>query len=115
MSGILQFVTLPIQKIVSTTTLQPTGALSSQQQLQQENNDLRTQLAHMQEVQKDNQALHDQFLITNPQSQKLLPADVVGIQQNALFIDKGESDNVYTGEVVVVKNNLETCNPTKKQ
>lgn len=80
--------------------------LTSSQQLQKDNSELRTQLAQMQGMQQDNQALHDQFVISNPSSQKLLPAHVIGIQQSALFIDKGEDDNVHSGQVVVVKNNL---------
>lgn len=78
----------------------------SQQQLLQENNQLRVQLADMQEVEKDNQALHDQFQTTTPAPKNLLPADVIGLQQNALLIDKGIVDSVHLGDVIVVKDNL---------
>lgn len=84
----------------------PTETPLSEQQLQTENNQLHTQLVQMQEIQKDNQALHDQFVTSNPAPQKLLPADVIGEQQNSLVIDKGELDGVHTGDVVVFKNNL---------
>ena len=106
MTAGLQTVTLPIQKWVFQSSPKFDTTLTSQQQLQQENNQLRSQLAQMQELQKDNQALHDQFQSATPAPQKLLPAEVVGAQQNALLIDKGDQDNVHVGNVVVVKDNL---------
>ena len=87
-------------------TIKPTGTITSQEQLQQENNQLRTELAQMQELKKDNQALHDQFQTTTPAPQKLLPAGVIGIQQNYFLIDKGSSDGIRQGDVIVVKDNL---------
>jgi len=102
----LQIITLPIQEWAFGMTLKPTGTLTPQEQLQQENNQLRVALAQMQELQKDNQALHDQFQTTTPAPQKLLPAEVVGLQQTYILIDKGSSDGLHIGDVVVVKNNL---------
>jgi rod shape-determining protein MreC len=106
LTAVLQTVTLPLQQWTVGMTLKPTGTLTPQEQLQQENNQLRSELAQMQELKKDNQALHDQFQITTPTPQKLLPAGVMGIQQNYLLIDKGSSEGVHSGDVVVVKNNL---------
>lgn len=100
----LQFITLPIQKW--TFGSQSQEMLTPQQQLQQENNQLRAQLAKMQEIARDNQALHDQFQTTNPSPQQLLPADIIGMQQNTMIIDKGNQDKVHAGDVVVVKDNL---------
>lgn len=105
LTSFLQTVTLPVQRWAFTKAA-PTPAMTSLQKLQQENDQLRTQLAQMQEIQKDNQALQDQFHTSTPAPQKLLPAQIVGTPQNGLLIDKGEQDNVHIGEVVVVKNNL---------
>jgi len=102
----LQMITLPIQQWTFGIRSKPTDIPASQQQLQEENSQLRVQLAQMQEVQKDNQALHDQFQTTTPTPQKLLPANVVGTQQNALLIDKGDQDAIHKGDVVVYKNNI---------
>src|SRR6185503_17752430 len=101
----LQTITLPIQQWIFGLSATPTGTLTPGQQLQQENNQLRTELAQMQELKKDNQALHDQFQTTTPSPQKLLPAAVIGAQQTYLIIDKGTSDGLHLGDVVVVKNN----------
>jgi len=106
MQAALQTITLPIQQWAFVASVKPTGTLTPQQQLQQENNQLRVQLAQMQEIKKDDQALHDQFQTTTPASQKLLPADVIGLQQNSLLIDKGAADKLHVGNVVVSKNNL---------
>ena len=105
LTNVLQIITLPIQKWAFIVSTKPV-VLTPQQQLQQENNQLRARLAQMQEIQKDNQALHDQFLITSPPPQQLLPADIIGTQQNALLIDKGTADHVRVGNIVVVKNNI---------
>ncbi len=106
MTAALQTITLPIQQWVFMASVKPTGTLTPQQQLQQENNQLRAQLAQMQEIKKDDQALHDQFQTTSPAPQKLLPADVIGFQQNSLLIDKGAVEALHDGDVVVFKNNL---------
>lgn len=87
-------------------TVKPEGILTSQQQLEQENNQLHIQLTQMQEIQKDNQALHDQFRTSRPAPQALLPADVVGIQQTSIVIDKGAQDGIQVGNIVVAKDNL---------
>lgn len=106
MTAGLQIVTLPVQRWVFMTNSQRNGTTSSVQQLEQENSQLHMQLAQMEEIQSDNQALHDQFQTTTPAPQHLLPADVVGLQQNTLLIDKGQSDNVHVGDVIIFKNNL---------
>ncbi len=105
LTEVLQFFTLPIQKLTYAASSQ-TIDLTPMQKLEQENNQLRMQLSQMQELQKDNQALHDQFKVNSPASKTLLPADIVGMQQNALLIDKGEQDSVQVGDVVVVNDNL---------
>jgi rod shape-determining protein MreC len=102
----LQTVTLPLQQWTFMSIIRPSSDNTSQQQLQDENNHLRTQLAQMQELEKDNQALHDQFATTSPTPQKLLPADVIGIQGSSLFIDKGSLDNLHNGGVVIYMNNV---------
>jgi rod shape-determining protein MreC len=102
----LQTITVPIQQWAFGMTLKPTGMQTPQEQLQQENNQLRIELAQMQEMKKDNQALHDQFKTTTPAPQKLLPAGVIGVQPTYILVDKGSSDGIHLGDVVVVKDNL---------
>jgi cell shape-determining protein MreC len=106
LTAALQTITLPMQQWAFMASIKPTGTLTPQQQLQQENNQLLTQLAQLQEIKKDNQALHDQFQTATPAPQKLLPADVIGSQQNALLINKGSADTLQVGDVVLVKDNL---------
>jgi rod shape-determining protein MreC len=100
--GALQIITLPVQRWTFVTASPTTPP----QQLQEENKQLTAQLAKMQEIEKDNKALHDQFQTSNPSPQKLLPADVIGLQPNAILIDKGEADKVHVGNVVVIKDTL---------
>lgn len=86
--------------------MQKSAPLTPQEQIQKENNDLRMQLAKMQETARDNKALHDQFQTTNPSPRKLIAAAVIGRRQDELFIDKGDQDGIHAGDVVVVKDNL---------
>ena len=60
----------------------------------------------MQEIERDNKALHDQFKTSNPQPKKLVVAEVIGRKSDELFIDKGSSDAIKVGDVVVIKDNL---------
>ena len=106
LSAALQMITLPIQEWAFNISVKPSGTLTPQEQLQQENNQLRIELAQMQDIKKDNQALHDQFKTTTPAPQKLFPADVIGMQQTSLLINKGSSDSLRLGDVVVYKSNL---------
>ncbi len=74
--------------------------------LKAENISLTAQLIKQTELQRENQALKDQFQATNPDPRKLLPANVIGVFNDQMIIDKGISDGVKTGFVLVVKDNL---------
>jgi rod shape-determining protein MreC len=102
----LQLVTLPLQKW-SYTTFSPTpGEQTVQDKLQDENTNLKLQLAKMKEFENDNKALRDQFAKTSPAPKNLVPAAVVGLSDTTMMIDKGEADSIKIGEVAIVKNNL---------
>jgi rod shape-determining protein MreC len=107
LNGTLQSITLPLQRWTFSSLSQPTSRqLSSQQELQQENDGLRMQLAQMQEIQNDNKALHDQFQITTPAPKSLVPASIVGVRDDTMLLDKGSADNIKQDDIVVVKENL---------
>ncbi|MGH7204307.1 MAG: rod shape-determining protein MreC [Candidatus Levyibacteriota bacterium] len=107
LTGVLQSITVPLQRWTFTSLSQPVPPqLSSPEQLQQENNDLRAQLAHMQEIENDNKALHDQFQITSPAPKNLIPANIIGMHDDMMFLDKGSADNMKQNAIVVFKENL---------
>lgn len=107
LSGALQTLMLPVQRwTFSSATPHVSKEQTSQEKLQQENSDLRTQLAQMHEIQEDNKALHDQFEIASPAPKTLLPARIVGMHDDALLIDKGADEGLHVGDIVVVKDNL---------
>ncbi|MGI8420150.1 MAG: rod shape-determining protein MreC [Candidatus Levyibacteriota bacterium] len=107
LTGALQSIILPLQRWTFTSVTQPVPTqLPSQQQLQQENNVLRTQLAHMQEIENDNKALHDQFRITTPAPKSLVPANIIGMNDDMMLLDKGSADNMKQNAIVVFKENL---------
>lgn len=74
--------------------------------LRDENTALRTQLVKMQELERDNSALRNQFQTANPESRNLLPATVIGMNANEITIDKGSEDAVQKGDIIVLKDNL---------
>jgi len=106
----------PLQKKIFITQ---NSNFSSMDKLKQENMQLRIQLAQMNLVLKDNQALKDQFNLNsqfNPPgySSQLLPAAIVSMPEFlpglnkplACILDKGSKAQAYIGQPVVIKNIL---------
>ena len=104
--GFLEFLTLPLQKLTFNTFHVKKDAPTELEKLREENNKLLIGLAKQKELEKENQALRDQFRTENPTSSKLLPAQVVGVADDEIILDKGKSDGVREGDAVVVKDNL---------
>lgn len=115
-TGFLQTIVLPIQKSsFSFFHIFIKGDTGSELEgLKKENRDLLTQLAKMKALEKDNQALRDQFAVTNPSQKKLLPAYIVGMPAllpgaspvDEIIIDKGSKDSVEAGNSIIFKDNL---------
>jgi cell shape-determining protein MreC len=111
-TGFLQSLTIPIQRYSQNAFNQTDGGYSTS--LQKENTDLRTQLVKLKALEKDNQALRDQFKITNPSPQKLLPAYIISAHSSlpgsteidTVHIDKGSMDNVRVGNKVIYTDNV---------
>lgn len=84
------------------------------QKLKEENLSLLSQLTRYKEQDKEIQALRDQFAMTTPDSQSLLPAQIIGFRSfipgvslpDQIIIAKGKKDGVKNGSAVVYKNNL---------
>lgn len=74
--------------------------------LKEENRILLEKIVDQQELQKENNALKDQFKTTYPKSQNLIPAKIIGRQNQNLVLDKGSKDNIKVGQAVVFGNNL---------
>lgn len=105
-AGFLQHITVPIQRTVFGSIHKRSVNKSEVEQLKDENNRLSAELAKQKEVEKENKALRDQFQTTAISSQKLLPAKIVGMENDVIIIDKGEQEGVKVGNPIVVKNNL---------
>jgi rod shape-determining protein MreC len=111
-TGVLQTIILPIQR--SSFVLFHRDDKSELAKLKNENRDLRIQLVKVAALEKDNQALRDQFAQTNPPSEILLSAFVVGMPTflpgaslvDEVIIDRGSDDKVQLGSIVVFKDNL---------
>src|SRR5882724_1088890 len=104
-NGFFEQITVPIQRFTF-ILFHRTDTQSTEAKLRAENRQLLTLLAKEKEIEKENQALHDQFQTTTPSPKQLLPADVVGMNSNTLIIACGISDGVKNGDIVVVKDNL---------
>lgn len=82
--------------------------------LKKENRALLKDIIDQKKLEKENQALKDQFQLAFPKAQRLLPAKIIGAPSfipgasspENLIIDKGLKDNVYLGLAVVFKDNL---------
>ncbi len=112
--GIVQLGTLPIQRGVHSAFWGISPHNKSQDQLVDENKKLQTQLVQMEELKKENAALHDQFDSIETVKYEQLPARIVGTKgfipgislPTELIIDRGSSENVAVGNALVYKNNL---------
>ncbi len=115
LSLILDKITIPIQDVMHSVGIFSFSNQNSEiNKLKSENISLATQLVKDENIQKDNQALRDQFIATRVNAQSLLPAKVLGDPTlipgittiDSLVIDKGTIDNVKVGNIVIYKDNL---------
>jgi rod shape-determining protein MreC len=79
--------------------------------LRKENSHLRSKLAVVQQMQKDNVALRSQFEEGIVDSNSLLLSDVIGFQGGVLnpemlIVNKGIRDQVQKGQPVIIENNI---------
>lgn len=115
-TGFFELAMIPVQR--STLGLFQSfgskGVTSTLAKLQEENNTLIGELAKEKELEKENQALRDQFHTDKPSPQTLLPAHVIGMASfvpgdtslDEIVIDKGKKDGLHVGSVLVYKNNV---------
>lgn len=110
--GAIQFLFLPVQKIVYTAY----GATNNnpESKVVEENKRLQVELSQKKELEREVQALRDQFAVTTISTQELIPAQVVGLEAfipgvstpERIIIDKGSVNGVIPGQIVVVKDIL---------
>lgn len=107
--SILEKITAPMQRIsfdIFTNTDAP--------KLKEENLALNKKIIDQQKLVEENNALKDQFQTTNPKSQNLMPAKIIGAPNfipglssvEYFILDKGREDGVKMGQAVVFKDNL---------
>jgi rod shape-determining protein MreC len=90
------------------------GSSSQVQELKAQNITLTQKLIDQNKLVADNKALRDQFQTQNPKSSDLLEADIIGAPAfipgvsvpETLILDRGESDGIKVGQVVVYEDNL---------
>lgn len=115
-SSVLQKIITPFQSttydLFNSVTL--FGENSKLKKLETENLALTSMLSDQKKLERENSALSDQFQVSSPNSDTLLPANIVGAPSfipgvsapEIFIIDKGAQDGVKVGEAVVYKNNL---------
>lgn len=82
--------------------------------LKEENNKLQKQLVEKQILEKENNALRDQFKTVYPKNNFLLPAKIVGspgfipgkTQPENFILDRGSKDEIKIGQAVIFQDNL---------
>lgn len=115
-SSLVQAVFAPITAISYNLVSKATNILYSPKfkSLQEENSALVKKLVDQAKLQADNKALRDQFQVSNPKSQSLLEADIVGAPSfvpgfstpQVLILDRGKNDGVKVGQAVLFKESL---------
>lgn len=114
-TGAFELLMLPAQRSLHSIFGGMTHGLGSRQQkLQNEYRKLKEQLSKQKSLENEVKALRDQFQTAQIPIKSLLPATIVGTkglipgisQPSELIIDKGTSDSVESGYVVIYENNL---------
>lgn len=83
-------------------------------ELEGKNLELLSRIADFEKLQKENQALSDQFQTSYPRSIQLLKAEIIGapgfvpgvLLPTNLILNKGSKDGLKVGQAVVIENNL---------
>jgi len=112
-NGFFELLTVPIQRLTFDVLHNKTN-LKTENKLREENAKLLGQLVKQKDLERENQALRDQFQTAKPPSKKLLPVNVIGLVSfvpgsspvDEIIVDRGESDGVKTGDIAVFKDNL---------
>lgn len=112
--GVVQLGILPVQRAVHISFWNLTVKQTTEEQLMDENKQLRSQLVSMDELKKENAALHDQFDSTETSIYEQIPTHIVGTKgfvpgislPSQFILDKGEKEGIRKGNAVVYKNNL---------
>ncbi len=105
---------VPLQRIMFSLGQLPYETPSEEvKRLREETLDLQSELTKKELIEKDNQAFRDQFETKDIDTQKLLPAMVIGTnarvpgtEPTQITIDKGENAGVRKGMSVIYKNFL---------
>lgn len=112
--GYIDTFSKPLRGGIFTVFAATGGETSEVERLQEEIHALKNQVASLKEQDKEIRALRDQFAVTSPSSQELLPTQIVGFKSylpgfnlpEQLIINRGERDGVKKDAVVIYKNNL---------
>lgn len=102
--GLFESAFLPIERVLHAKSV---GKMTEVDNLKQQNAQLTAQLAKDKQSEKEMAALKDQFAFSQATSRTLLPSHIVGTRDGDTYVlDKGESDGVKKGSIVVVKDIL---------
>ena len=112
--GYVQRGALPLQRAIHISFWNLTNKNPQEQQLIDENRKLREQLVTMQELKRENEALHDQFESTEVAKYEQIPSRIVGTNgfipgvslASQFILDKGEREGVVKGNAVIYGNNM---------
>lgn len=103
--SVFESVTVPLQRTVFGLSVIGNGDHKIEK-LKEENRKLASKIVSQTENERDIEALRSQFETADPKPSDLLPAEIIGRRANTLVIDKGQSENVFEGDVVVYEDNL---------
>ena len=111
-SGFFELFTVPVQRL--TFDVFHRKDFTPAEKLKDDNAKLSAQLAKQKELERENQALRDQFQTAVIPAKKLLPAHIIGLISfipgvspvDEIIIDQGEGNGVKVGSIAVYKDNL---------
>lgn len=113
-SSLIRWVVTPLQITIFRSQQSIGSTQNPLTKLQAENTQLKLQLTKQKEIESENHALHDQFITTDVNPQKLVPATIVSMPgfiptisaPSDIIINKGSKDGAKMGNAIVYQNNF---------
>lgn len=105
-TGFFEQLSLPLQKTLISTIGSGSNKNTPEARLREENIRLQTLLAKQEDLKKENNALRDQFKVTNPSPKQLVTAQIIGGKNDEIILDKGTASGIKNGSVLIIKNNV---------
>lgn len=105
-TGFFEQLLLPLQKTIVASFWSGSKDTTPEAKLREENIKLQILIAKQEDLKKENNAFRDQFKTTAPAPKQLIPAQIIGGENEEIILDMGTADGVKNGNIIILKENV---------